>query len=91
MGGHVSKAHPGQSLSYKNKLEVRSRRTKLRELNIKAKKIVKKSDPKAFQAKDKTYFTMLKLIKEDLSTKASDKKKLNLRRKQTIWNDMDYD
>ena len=37
MGGHQSKAHPGQSSNYKKKIEIRDSRVEERELLIRAK------------------------------------------------------
>jgi hypothetical protein len=60
LGGHFSRAHQGQSRSYKIKIEKRKARTHFREsLNL-AKKVVKRDD---YQT-DQQYAKALKLVRE---------------------------
>ena len=44
LGGHMSKAHPGMSQSYAEKMETRERRTEARQLLQKAKDLLKAKD-----------------------------------------------
>ena len=64
LGGHASKAHPGGSLAYKRKIEVREARAEERQFLLKAKEWFSDhfpaADPKAQQSRG--YITKIKVL-----------------------------
>jgi transposase-like protein len=78
LGGHTSKAHPGSSTVYREKMEMRDAREEHRAIHNKAKNMLEKMDPELFQLgnKDHRYVKTLAIIKEDLSLKKAQKRVL---------------